>query len=101
MHSFERIQRKSNSSSNRITSTSHRLQPSRPFAPAPVPISDPDQQAQHQRATRLRHSLADIPTFPPERENHIRLPDNLKAGIENLSGMAMDDVNECAKPETT
>jgi hypothetical protein len=95
MGTFEQIQRKSNTSSTRAVPTSHRLRSSRQFAPASPPSStqvSPGQHAQYQHGSRLRHSLADIPIFPPERENHTGLPDNLKAGIENLSGMSMDDV---------
>ena len=31
-------------------------------------------------------------TSAKQRRNHTGLPDNLKSGIENLSGMPMDDV---------
>ena len=51
------------------------------------------QQTQSTNCTRLKSSLADIPIFPPEQENCSGLPNTLKAGIENLTGMAMDDVH--------
>lgn len=95
MGTFKQIQRKSNIGSTRAASTSPRLQPSRSSVPAQVTTSGqvfPDQQTQLQYSPHLRYSLADIPVFPPKRENSTGLPDNLKAGIENLSGISMDDV---------
>lgn len=96
MGTFKHRQRKSITDSTPATPTSHRLRSSRPLAPAPVPTPEqvsPDQQTQPAQSTHLNYSLADIPIFPSERENRTGLPDNLKAGIENLSSMAMDDVH--------
>src|SRR5579884_2074283 len=87
---FEQRQRKSNGSSVHIGSPSRHLQPSLRFALAPDPASEqisPDQEAQHRQSVPLRYSLANIPVFPPERENTTGMPDRLKAGIENLSGL--------------
>jgi len=95
MSPFDHLQRKRSTSSTRAAPTSRWLRSCRPFAPAPVPMSEhasPDQQAQPTHGTRLKYSLADIPLFPPERENSTGLSDNLKAGIENLSGLSVDDV---------
>src|SRR5437762_2345202 len=96
MGTFKHRQRKSSTGSTPATRTSHWLRPSRPFAPALVPTPEqvsPNQQTQPTQSTRLKYSLADIPLFPPERENRAGLPDNLKVGIENLSGMGIDDVH--------
>ena len=95
MGTFEQLQRKSSASSTRATSTSSLQRLSRSFESTPVPTFEqvsPDQQTQPRHGTRLRHSLDRIPIFPPERENHTGMPDNLKAGIEILSGLSMDDV---------
>ena len=92
---FEQRQRKSNGSSVHIGSPSRHLQPSLRFALAPDPASEqisPDQEAQHRQSVPLRYSLANITVFPPERENTTGMPDRLKAGIENLSGLSMNDV---------
>jgi hypothetical protein len=96
MGTFEPIQRRSPNTSTRKTSTFHRPRTSRQLASTPVPTSEqisPDQEAQSIYGTHLRFSLADIPVFPPERVNHTGLPDNLKAGVEKLSGLSMDDVH--------
>lgn len=95
MGTFEQLQRKSSTSSTRATSTSSLQRLSRSFEPTPVPTFEqvyPDQQTQPRHSTRLRHSLDRIPIIPPERENHTGMPDNLKAGIEILSGLSIDDV---------
>ena len=96
MGTFEPLQRKNGTNSTRATSTSHHLRPSRSLAPAPAPTSEyvsADQQTQPRQDSRLRYSLADIPLLPPERKNNTGLPDNVKAGIEHLSGMSIDDVH--------
>lgn len=95
MGTFEYLQRKSSTGPTPAPLTSHLLQSSRPLAPAPVSApgqASADQQMQSARGTPLKYSFADIPVFPPARENRTGLPDNLKAGIESLSSMAMDDV---------
>jgi len=54
-----------------------------------------DSSPQVEQATQLQAS-ADLFTRPEEsvqrKENNTGLPDNLKSGIENLSGISMDDV---------
>ncbi len=96
MSTFKPLQRKNSTSSTRAVPTSHRLRSSRPIAPAPIPTPEqtsPNQQMQPTHDTHLKYSLADIPISSPERENHTGLPDNLKADIEHLSGVSMDDVH--------
>jgi hypothetical protein len=96
MGTFKHLQRKSSIVSTPGTQTSQRLRSSRLFAPEQVPIPEhvsPHQQTQPTHSTPLKYALADIPLFHPERENRAGLPSNLKIGIENLSGMAMDDVH--------
>ncbi len=95
MSIFEQLQRKTSTSSTRATPTSHQLRTSRSFASAPIPTPEqisPDRRTQSTHGSRLRHSLAGIPTFPPEKKNITGLPDTLKASIENLSGLPLDDV---------
>ena len=54
-----------------------------------------DSSPQVEQATQLQ-AAADLFTRPKEsvqrKENNTGLPDNLKSGIENLSGISMDDV---------
>lgn len=95
MGTFERLQRKSSISSARADSASSFQQPSRPFAPAAASTHDqvsPDQQTRPAYGADLRYSLARIPIFSVERENHTGMPDRLKTGIENLSGISLHDV---------
>ena len=67
----------------------------RPFAPIPSPTS---QTAQHDgrasldHAGRFGHSFDRISLLSPERKNDTGLPDTLRAGIESISGLSMDDV---------
>lgn len=49
------------------------------------------QLPQQNQESRFQHDFTQIPVGG-QRRNNTGLPDNLKAGIENLSGMAMDDV---------
>lgn len=68
--------------------------------PKATPISELGVASDQQHAPNF--SIAHIPIDPPDqaprntfeehRENHTGLPDKLKAGIERLSGMSMDDV---------
>jgi hypothetical protein len=95
MGTFKHRQRKSSTDSTPATPTSHGLRSSRPFAPALVPTPEqvsPNQQTQPTHSTRLRYSLADIPIFPPERENRAGPPNNLKGGVESFSGLSLDDI---------
>src|SRR5947209_7420858 len=95
MSTVDHLQRK-RSSSTPATPTSSFLRPSRPFAPLPTTASEqvaPVTQEQLERTARFGHSLDRISILPPAKKNNTGLPDNLKAGIENLSGMSMDDVH--------
>ena len=95
MSTFKQIQRKSSPYSTRAASTSHSQRPSRSFAPVPDPLAEqasPEADPQTTQSTRLGFSLANIPISPPERENHTGLPDKMKAGIERISGLSMNDV---------
>lgn len=47
----------------------------------------------HEHSSHPRHSFAHLSLFPPERKNNTGLPSALKAGIERLSGLSMDDVS--------
>jgi hypothetical protein len=51
-------------------------------------------QARHANALMAKNALLNevAKTAQVHKDNKVGLPDNLKAGIENLSGMAMDDV---------
>ena len=67
----------------------------RPSAPVVAPFSQPisaDASAKPEHARHFGHSFARIPIFSSERENNTGLPDPLKAGIEHLSGISIDDV---------
>jgi hypothetical protein len=71
------------------------LRPSNSLAPRPASNREqahPVTQAQLDHAARFGHSFESISLFPPKKKNTTGLPDHLKAGVENLSGMAMDDV---------
>lgn len=61
------------------------------FTPFSQPVPD-DAQTRDKHARYLGHSLARISVFSPEKKNHTGLPDPLKAGIERLSGISIDDV---------
>src|SRR5437764_10135420 len=93
---FDHLQRKSPLTSTPAIWAPSFLRPSRPFAPLPTSASQhvpAVTQAQLDRAAPLGHSLERISLFPPEGKNARGLPDTLQAGVESLSGMAMDDVN--------
>ncbi len=51
-----------------------------------------DRQTRQDRPARFEHSFEQISLFPPEQQNDTGLPGTLKAGIENLSGLIMDNV---------
>src|SRR5258708_2743392 len=71
------------------------LRPSRPFAPLPLPTSEQTQsatQTQLDHTARFGHAFDRISIFPPEKKDNTGLPDTLKAGIEGISGISMDDV---------
>lgn len=61
------------------------------FTPFSQPVPD-DAQTRYEHVRYPGHSLARISIFSPEQENHTGLPDPLKAGIERLSGISIDDV---------
>lgn len=68
---------------------------SRARSSVPTPFSQPvpdDAQPQQEHVRFPGHSLARVSVFSPEKENHTGLPDPLKAGIERLSGVSIDDV---------
>jgi hypothetical protein len=52
----------------------------------------PATQEQSASTARFGHSIARIPIFSPERKNETGLPDTLKARIEHLSGISLDNV---------
>lgn len=92
---FEQLQRKTSTHATRATPTSRQLRPSRSFTPSPMPTGEqftPDRPTPSKQSSRLRYSLAGMPIFPPERKSTTGLPDTLKAGIENFSGLPLDDV---------
>ncbi len=96
MATFDHLQRKRSLASAPARPAPSLLRPSRQFAPLTRTTSDQDipvTQAQFGHATPLQFSIERIPISPPPRKNNTGLPDNLKAGIENLSGMEMDDVH--------
>ena len=76
------------------TPASSFARPVRSFAPLPSPsqTTHHDGEASLDHAARFGHSFARISLLPPERKNETALPDPLKAGIESLSGLSMDDV---------
>ena len=95
MGTFEQLQRQSSASSARATSTSSFLGSSRLITPSSVSSSEKasfDQQTRSPYGAGLRYSLTHIPIFSAERENHTGLPNKLKTGIENLSGISLHDV---------
>lgn len=94
MSTFAPLQPKSHTNPIHAHSTLHRSPFSRP-ASSPAHVSDqasPGQQRQPQPGPRSRYSLADLPLFPSEKEVPTGLPNDLKASIEHLSGISMDDV---------
>ena len=95
MGTINYLQRKNPLASTPTTSAPSLLRPSRPFAPlSPSPSEQdlPAKQAQLQHARPLEYSFDRIPIFPPAKKNNTGLPDTLKAGIEGISGISMDDV---------
>src|SRR6266404_663842 len=59
---------------------------------APVDILALQRAAGNRVVQRMLNSLLSNPEIIQRKENKTGLPDNLKSGIENLSGIAMDDV---------
>ena len=95
MGTINYLQRKSPLASTPTTSAPSLLRPSRPFAPlspSPSEQDPPGRQAQLQHAKSLEYSFDRIPIFPLAKKNNTGLPDTLKAGIEGISGISMDDV---------
>jgi len=95
MSTFDHLQRKRGTSSTRAALASHWLRSSRPFAPLPTAAAEqvpPVTQEQLEHAARFGHSFERISILPPEQKNMTGLPDNLKVGVETLSGQSMDDV---------
>jgi hypothetical protein len=68
-----------------------------PAPPAPTPVTQRKRNTSDatsaEQAPRLRCSLADIPVSSPERKNRTGLPASLRAGIERLSGISLNDVH--------
>jgi hypothetical protein len=96
MGTFNPLQRKNQFTSIPAVPTYPSLRPSRTLASRPTPASEqahPATQAQLDHAARFGHSFGQVSLFPPEKKNNTGLPDTLKAGVETLSGMPMDDVN--------
>jgi hypothetical protein len=94
MGTFDHLQRKRTIASTPVIQTPSLLRPSR--QPAPLPPSQldaPVTQAQSGRARPLEYSFDRISIFPPAKKNDTGLPDSLKAGVENLSGLSLDDVH--------
>ena len=59
---------------------------------APVDILALQRAAGNRVVQRMLGSLLSSPEIIQRKENKTGLPDNLKSGIENLSGISMDDV---------
>lgn len=95
MSSLDHLQRKRSTSSTAAAPTSRWLLPSRPFAPLPTAASEqapPTTQELLEHAAQFGHSFERISILSPEKKNTTGLPDTLKAGVEQLSGLSMDDV---------
>jgi hypothetical protein len=99
---FDHLQRKHPLDSTPALPAPSLLRPSRQFAPLLSSEQDaPVTQAQIGYGTPPQFSFDRIPIFPPATKNNTGLPDALKAGVESVSGMAMDDVHvnyNSAKP---
>lgn len=63
--------------------------PTLPQTVSPQPYNEHAPMEHH---AQLGHSLESIAIYPPAHKNTTGLPDSLKAGIETLSGIAIDDV---------
>jgi Domain of unknown function (DUF4157) len=90
MSTFAPLQRKRAKTTSSVRESTSSLQPSRGFErPKTTPASEIRPNPDQRQAARF--SLAQIPIERP-KENHTGLPDTLKAGIENFSGISLDDV---------
>ncbi|MDB4286138.1 DUF4157 domain-containing protein [bacterium] len=67
----------------------------RPEAIAQKEIQEIANTSPQVQKTAQLHEMANSPAVPPvqRQENNTGLPDTLKSGIENLSGLSMDDVS--------
>jgi hypothetical protein len=65
---------------------------SQDFSKVPITATQPQQFAGNNPAQKQQPSQKKASPEPDRRENSTGLPDNLKSGIENLSGYSMDDV---------
>lgn len=99
MRSFESFQRKNRITSNAMNSTGSFLRASNTstlLSSNPLETVSPGEHANSENVGYPRHAeyfFEHIPLFAPEKKNNTGLPDALKAGIESLSGIAMDDVH--------
>ena len=94
MSVFKPLQLKRPFTSTAAAPASSVLRPFRPPASLSIPASEAvsrDLQPGLERTARFAYSLAHIPIDPPEK-NDTGLPDRLKAGIESLSGISLNDV---------
>lgn len=95
MQIFKLLHRKPAFSSTPAAPTSNHLRPRQLLAPTSDPAGEPItsvMQSQREQARYPDGLLDRISIFPPEQTNATSLPDTLKAGIETLSGLSMDDV---------
>ncbi len=70
--------------------------PSRSFTPVSSSATESRPQevsTGSEQAARFGYSFDQIPILPPAKKNTTGLPDTLKAGVEHLSGIPMDDVH--------
>jgi hypothetical protein len=65
---------------------------SQDFSKVPITATQPQQFAGNNPAQKQQPSQKKASPEPDRRENSTGLSDNLKSGIENLSGYSMDDV---------
>jgi Domain of unknown function (DUF4157) len=96
MGTFKPFQRKKRFTSISEAPTYPSLRPSRPLASRPTcDTEQAPQRAEEQLepAARFGHSFERVSPFPSRKKNNTGLPDRLKTGIENLSGMSLGDVN--------
>ncbi len=95
MGTFDHLQHKRPLATTPAPPARSLLQPSRPFAAVLFPPSEqtaPGTQEPFGYVRSLAYSFDRIPLFPPVKKNSTGLPDSLKAGVETLSGLSMDDV---------
>lgn len=78
----------SNRRHSRQAEPAHAPTPAEPAQLEPRPFAPQEQPTQ---ASGAGHDFANVQA-PAERPNQTGLPDALKAGVESLSGMALDDV---------